>query len=425
MLRPLHFPFAVFALAAASACAQNTPPSADPGGMPGAQTQVQTASPSTLPSVQTSAPQTGLATDPATSLQAAPQQAADSARRQALDARAAGVNPAGCPDANAPIYPGSGANAAIASGDYVELTRTRCNGSCPVYTVRVNADGSVQWTGRAFVALVGAASTQVDPVIATRLIRDFRDHGFARLCARYMQNATDASSAVTTLSVGHQTTRVRDYAGGGPAWLGDLELRVDALANTHAWRHGDPSRERFGETRLVEDTVIPKPGVTALMKAAAADRVAEMRTILASGAAIDAEDASGWTALMYAAGPGRLATMQFLLANGASANHRTAYGETLLFAAATSPYDAPAKIRLLGQAGVGVNARAADGSTALMVAVQHFWTPGLIEALLALRADVRLKNSAGQTVVELLDAQEQQTASPAEYKTVRELLETR
>jgi hypothetical protein len=425
MLRPLHSFFAVSALTAVSACAQVTPPSADPGGMPGAQTQVQTASPSTLPTVQTSAPQTGLATDPTTSLQAAPQQAADSARRQALDARAAGTNPSGCPDANAPIYPGSGANAPIANGDYVELTRTRCNGSCPVYTVRVNADGSVQWTGRAFVALVGGASTQVDPVVASRLIRDFRDHSFARLCARYAQNVADASSAVTTLSVGHQTNRVRDYAGGGPTWLADLDMKIDALANTHAWRHGDPSHERFGETRLVEDTIIPKPGVTPLMKAAAADRMPEIRTILASGAAIDAEDASGWTALMYAAGPGRLSTMQFLLQNGASANHRTAYGETLLFAAATSPYDAPAKIRLLGQAGVGVNARAADGSTALMIAVEHFWTQGLVQALLALRADVRFKNSTGQTVLDLLDAQEKQTPSPAEYNTVRELLGTR
>jgi ankyrin repeat protein len=110
---------------------------------------------------------------------------------------------------------------------------------------------------------------------------------------------------------------------------------------------------------------------------------------------------------------------------GASAGHRTAYGETLLFAAATSPYDAPAKIRLLGQAGVGVNARAADGSTALMIAVQRFWTPGLVEALLALRADLRFKNSAGQTVLDLLDAQEKQTPSPSEYDAVRGLLQTR
>ena len=426
MLNPLRFAFSLALIAFSAARAQVTPPSATPGGMPGAQTQSQSTSPSDLPTVQTAPPQSGLAPDPATSsgtvLQTAPQQAAQSARRLALEARVGGTNPSGCPDPGAPIYPGSGANSAVASGDFVELERTTCYGTCPAYIVRVNADGSVQWTGKAFVAQTGSAGAQVDPVAASRLIRDFRDHGFARLCAGYSRPVTDSSTAVTTLSIGHQTNRVRDYARGGPPWLADLDLRIDALADTHAWRHGDPARERFGETRLVEDTVMPKPGVTPMMRAAAADRIEEIKALLAAGQPIEAEDASGWTALMYAAGPGRLATMQFLLANGASAGHRSKLGETLLFAAASASSEAPAKIRLLVQAGAAMNARTADGSTVLTTAARYFRTPGLMQTLLALGADPGVKNSAGQTALDVLDRQEQRAASPTEYQAARTLL---
>ena len=402
--------------------AQVTPPSATPGGMPGAQTQSQSTAPSNLPAVQTSPPQTGLSTDPGTGLQQAPQQAVQAARVQGLAARAAGSNPTDCPDPNVPIYPGSGANSAVASGDSVMLERTLCRGTCPAYTVQVNADGSVQWTGKAFVVQVGGASGQVDPVAATRLIRDFRDHGFVRLCGGYSRAVTDSAAAITTLSIGHQTNHVRVYADGGPSWLAELDLRMDALANTHAWRHGEPVSERFGETRLIEDTVMPKPGVTPLMKAAAADRVDEIATLLASGQPIDAEDASGWTALMYAAGPGRLSTVQYLLGTGAKADHRSRFGETVLFAAATSSDEAAAKLRLLLQSGAAINLRAADGSTVLMTAARHFWIPDLLQTLLALGADVSAKNNAGQTALDVLDQREQRSSSPAEYEAARTLL---
>ena len=402
-------------LLAATAGAQVTPPSAQPGGMPGAQTESQSTSPSNLPTVQTAPPQTGLATDPATTLQAAPQQAAQSRRKQALDARAAGTNPTGCPDpershlppavaptARSPQATMSSSNARAAMEP---ARRTRC---ASTRTGLSSGREEPLWPGWA------AAPRRVDAAVASRLIRDFRDHGFARLCAGYSRAVTDSAAAVTTLSLGHQANRVRDYAGGGPAWLADLDLRVDALANTHAWRHGEPARERFGETRLVEDTVMPKPGVTPMMKAAAADRVAEIRALLAKWAArrrrgcqrLDGAD------VRCRSGPARHHAGTCWRTAPARATDRCLARHCCL-PPRLHPYDAAAKVRLLARSGAAINARAGDGSSALMVAAQHFWTPGLVEALLAVGADPRLKNTAGLTAIDALDAQEKLSASPA------------
>ena len=57
-----------------------------------------------------------------------------------------------------------------------------------------------------------------------------------------------------------------------------------------------------------------------------------------------------------------------------------------------------------------------------MTAARYFRTPGLMQTLLALGADPGVKNSAGQTALDVLDRQEQRAASPTEYQAARTLL---
>ncbi len=52
------------------------------------------------------------------------------------------VETSGCPaEGTTGLLPRSG------PGDFVELQRTSCFGSCPVYTVQIRADGEITWRG--------------------------------------------------------------------------------------------------------------------------------------------------------------------------------------------------------------------------------------------------------------------------------------
>lgn len=234
---------------------------------------------------------------------------------------------------------------AVSPADYVELTRTACFGACPAYTVRIDGAGQVSWIGRTWVAVQGDANAHVDPAVARSLIDQFRNRRFWLLWKHYRRLKTDMPTYCSTVSIHGDTRTVSDYADAAPEWLRVLDIQIDALADTHRWRHGDPSHETFdggygGITvagGIWDERDLPKPGVTELMQAAANGNeetasVAVMKLIRA-GADVNAADVSGWTPLMYAARVGTLASMQELLRAGARADARSKAGETAMDAA--------------------------------------------------------------------------------------------
>jgi hypothetical protein len=207
----------------------------------------------------------------------------------------------------------------------------------------------------------GDAQGQVDPAAARALIAHFRDHGFWLLWKHYRRLMTDMPTYCTTVSIHGRTRTVSDYAGAAPEWLRGLDFQVDALADTHRWRHGDPSQEIFDGFRegptsdggIWDDVYLPKPGVTALMKAAAEGDentpAASVLRLIHAGADVNAVDASGWTPLMYAARLGTLTSVKELLQAGARADLRSKVGENAMDAADSERdyHDRAAKVAAL------------------------------------------------------------------------------
>jgi hypothetical protein len=290
----------------------------------------------------------------------------------------------------------------VTSGDWVELQRQGCLGFCPAYTVRLYGSGVVSWHGDSFVAVRGVAAGQVDAGAAANLIQQLRDHGFASLCGDYRRGVTDNATA--------------------PAWLRDFDDRIDALADTHRWRHGEPSRELFGDRRLLEDVQFPKPGRTQLMQAAGTPG-GPIQLLLEQKVLVDAEDASGWTALMYAAaGDSPSVQVRQLLAAGAAASRSSRAGETLLFAAAGSRVDPVRKLVLLQKAGANAAAVSNDGTTLLMIAVSRYRQPEVLKTVLAMGVNPSVRNSQGKTALDLLDQSPDRTENRAAYEAARALL---
>jgi hypothetical protein len=283
----------------------------------------------------------------------------------------------------------------IGKDDFVEISRSGCMGSCPTYSVRVNADGTVVWNGQGFVEAIGRRESRIDARVARDLLDEFRTKTFWSYCGSYWTNITDSGGTEITVKLGSRTRTVSDYAESGPDELHDLLLNVDRTANSHRWRHGDPAKEPI--TRIDGDTYLPKPGVTPLMMAAGNNESEKLKALIAAGNKVGEVDASGWTALMYAARGTSGSSVQALLKAGADPNQSSPHGDTpLMFSALSGFWDDD-----LVKAGAKINTQNKDGETALMILAARDEADE-IRGALQVGADATLKDAKGRTALDYL-----------------------
>jgi len=283
----------------------------------------------------------------------------------------------------------------IASGDFVELSRSGCYGTCPSYKVRVSEDGNVSWSGGAFVAVRGEMHSTIAPEAAHAVMREFLSPNFWALCGGYDASVTDNPTTQIEARIGGQSKKVWNYADSAPEFERSLEDTVDAAANTHVWRHGDPQSEPL--SNIFQDAYMPKPGVTPLMKAAVNANIESLKRLLATTKDVDAADSSGWTALMYAAASSHSEPVKLLLAAGANPNHKSFAGDTALMASAISgSFDDD-----LVRAGADVNAQNSAGMSSLMILAAKGDADEVASALKT-GANGFLKDAKGRTALDYL-----------------------
>ena len=329
-----------------------------------------------------------------------------------------GVATSGCP---APVPP-STSNSVAAGSDWIEVERTSCAAGCEAYRVKVTGDGGVTWTGDAFVTALGTASATVDPTKARELLQRAADRGFWGLCDSYSRRGDGLQTIVTAISLQGRWKQVRDQGEAAPAWLRVLDSEIDEALDTHRWRHGEPGEEVFGSDHLVVDAVMPKQGVTRLMRVSTATDTKTLGEMVADTSLdLNASDSSGWTALMYAAQAGTLEALRVLLAVRADPARLSNEGESVMFAAVSAQDRPIEKIRMLRAAGVDINGRDHRGVTPLMLAARRFQIFGLVPAMIELSADPSKRDASGKTALDYLELAERENPSPW-YSVVRPLL---
>lgn len=291
-----------------------------------------------------------------------------------------GLERSGCPTAAERVPP-----PAVISGDFVEVRRWN-------EIVSVSADGSVVWKQDD-----ASQRGQVIPTEAKSLLDRFRTPAVWALCGSYDQaGLLDGGSSSFKVRLGGVEKSVREYGDVAPPIFGELELAVDAAADTHKWRHGEPKTESIAEIAF---EYLPKPGKTKLMDAAHRGDKAALQIALAAGDKLTDVDASGWTLLMYAATSYSDSVLSAIVEAGVDVNARSKRGETALMASAVTGM---ADEDLLN-AGADVNAVNDVGMTALMLLVQR-GDPDEIKTLLSAGADARKKDSEGRTALDYLNA---------------------
>jgi len=290
-----------------------------------------------------------------------------------------------CPSADQALPP-----SLILNQDFVELSRSACMGTCPEYVVRIAENGNVSWQGLSFVDAVGKRQSNIGRESAHALLKQFQSPSFWALCGLYSVTAADYATTRIQVQIGGRSKTLTNFANSAPEWVESQENAIDATANTHFWRHGQPPTEALHNIR--EDAYMSKPGVTPLMKAAGKTDVGSIKKILTSGADVDATDASGWTALMYAAASSHPEAVQLFLASGANPNHKSLKGDTPLMASNTLDKN-------LVHAGAQVNSQNAAGTTILMILAAGGHPDEVKDALNA-GADATLKDVQGRTALD-------------------------
>lgn len=106
----------------------------------------------------------------------------------------------------------------------IELERTFCFGSCPVFTVRLEGDGTVRWEGRSYVGATGVRTTHVPPFEARYLFDRFRALDFLRLEPRYGVRDDDGPMEILRLRVGEECKTVENDSIGGRLDSGGREI---------------------------------------------------------------------------------------------------------------------------------------------------------------------------------------------------------
>jgi cytohesin len=153
-------------------------------------------------------------------------------------------------------------------------------------------------------------------------------------------------------------------------------------------------------------------GETLLQSAAAKGKLAVVKLLLDSGAAVDGLQQPGLTALHYAAANGHKAIVDLLLSKGAKPDAQTAIGVTALHLAARKGYESVVKALLAAGASVNSKTTASEiheaagwnlqyrlsgsGQTPLLLAADAGYA-GLVELLLAKGADANVVDGSGRT----------------------------
>jgi hypothetical protein len=205
----------------------------------------------------------------------------------------------------------------------IRLQRTSCFGPCPIYTVTIDARGTVTYEGERYVRVVGRRTAQIDTsIVATLLGRAERIRFFEmRDAYRVIENpdgtvsmVTDLPTKIVTITVNGRTKKVEDYVAA-PDSLAEFEREIDA-AGTKRWVFIDEGAlEELTRSGWLASS---EEGATLLQQAIERDDVPIARRLIELGS--DLDGAPNRLPPLLSAGSSSM--VDLLVKAGANANER-------------------------------------------------------------------------------------------------------
>jgi Domain of unknown function (DUF6438) len=124
------------------------------------------------------------------------------------------------------------------------LSRGSCYGTCPIYSVRVYADGRIAFLGTRFVRQTGADTGRVTPAAVRALLLEFEARNFTQVAPRIEAGGKGCGDEISDLpsnilsmhtSAVDHTVRYSQGCSKYPRMLDTLSGLVDTVAGTHRW----------------------------------------------------------------------------------------------------------------------------------------------------------------------------------------------
>ena len=117
----------------------------------------------------------------------------------------------------------------------ITLRRGACFGTCPIYQVTLNADGTATWDGEQFVDRIGHYEGQVDITDYGRLAEFIKRADFFDWEPEYLADVTDLPDYILTVVADGKTKTVRQNGVDEPPDFWVIAALVDHLAEAVDW----------------------------------------------------------------------------------------------------------------------------------------------------------------------------------------------
>ena len=117
----------------------------------------------------------------------------------------------------------------------ITIEKTTCFGTCPAYLFKAYPDGSVTYTGKDFVKLVGEYKASISKEELANIKTLFDEADYFSFANVYSANITDLPTTYLYYDDGKQNKKITDYHGA-PEALKKMEQDLEALINAINWQ---------------------------------------------------------------------------------------------------------------------------------------------------------------------------------------------
>lgn len=117
----------------------------------------------------------------------------------------------------------------------ITIEKTICFGTCPAYLFKAYPNGSVTYTGKDYVKLVGEYKASISKEELANIKMLFNEADYFNFANVYSANITDLPTTYLYYDDGKQNKKIMDYHGA-PESLKKLEQDLEDFINAINWQ---------------------------------------------------------------------------------------------------------------------------------------------------------------------------------------------